>query len=159
MAGPLANRAEETERVRRLQDKEAPRYDRQAYMKFDVSDLDVSSTGSAKLRVFGRVVGGGVADRNLALGLFDAPGAKWGERGITYDTRPDTSAAVVAAAVVNKDENQWWEFDVTSWLRAQRAAGRSILTLALRNLDASSAFTVLHSRQGSFNGPQLVLTA
>jgi ubiquinone/menaquinone biosynthesis C-methylase UbiE len=29
MAGPLANRAEETERVRRLQDKEAPRYDRQ----------------------------------------------------------------------------------------------------------------------------------
>jgi ubiquinone/menaquinone biosynthesis C-methylase UbiE len=29
MAGPLANRAEETERVRALQDKEAPRYDRQ----------------------------------------------------------------------------------------------------------------------------------
>jgi ubiquinone/menaquinone biosynthesis C-methylase UbiE len=29
MAGPLANRAEETQRVRKLQDKEAPRYDRQ----------------------------------------------------------------------------------------------------------------------------------
>jgi ubiquinone/menaquinone biosynthesis C-methylase UbiE len=29
MVGPIANRAEETERVRALQDKEAPRYDRQ----------------------------------------------------------------------------------------------------------------------------------
>jgi ubiquinone/menaquinone biosynthesis C-methylase UbiE len=28
MAGPLANKAEETERVRALQDKEAPHYDR-----------------------------------------------------------------------------------------------------------------------------------
>jgi glucose/arabinose dehydrogenase len=130
-------------------------YQRDAYLKFDISDLDVTSMGSAKLRVYGHLSGS--KDINQVLALYEAPGAKWGERTITYDNRPATSRKAIATATVTNDENQWWEFDLTSWLRSQKDAGRTIVTLALRNLDASSVFTILHSRNASENVPMLVV--
>jgi glucose/arabinose dehydrogenase len=130
-------------------------YQRDAYLKFDIRDLDVTEMGSAKLRVYGHLSGS--KDINQVLALYDAPGAKWGERTITYDNRPSVSRKAIATATVTNDENQWWEFDVTGWLRDQKDAGRTIVTLALRNLDPSSVFTILHSRNASENVPQLVV--
>jgi hypothetical protein len=46
---------------------------------------------------------------------------------------------------------------VTAWLSDQKDAGRTVVTLALRNLDASSVFTILHSRNASENVPMLVV--
>jgi hypothetical protein len=132
------------------------RYQRDAYLKFDIRDLDVSSMGSAKLRVYGRLSGD--ADTNVRLGLYEAPGAKWGERSITWENRPDTRVKALGAAVVSNTRNQWWEFDITEFLRQQRAAGRTIVTFALRNLDNSSVVTVLAARDAATNGPQLVVS-
>ena len=130
-------------------------YQRDAYLKFDVRDLDVTEMGAAKLRVYGHLSGS--KDINEVLALYDAPGAKWGERTITYDNRPSVSRKAIATATVTNDENQWWEFDVTAWLRDQKRAGRTVVTLVLRNLDPSSVFTILHSRNASENVPQLVV--
>ena len=130
-------------------------YQRDAYLKFDIRDLDVTNMGAAKLRVYGHLSGS--KDINEVLALYDAPGAKWGESSITYDNRPSVSRKALATATVTNDENQWWEFDVTAWLRAQKDAGRTIVTLVLRNLDSSSVFTILHSRNAADNVPLLVV--
>jgi glucose/arabinose dehydrogenase len=132
------------------------RYQRDAYMKFDISQLDVTNMGDAKLRVYGRM--SSLSDTNVVIGLYEAPKAKWGERTISYDNRPVTLSKAVGTITVTHNENQWWEFDVGDFLRAQKEAGRSIVTLALRNLDPTSAFTILHSRNASSNGPQLVVS-
>jgi hypothetical protein len=51
----------------------------------------------------------------------------------------------------------WHEWDVTSYLRAEKAAGRSTVSLLLRNTVRSSPATVFNAREASSNDPELVI--
>jgi hypothetical protein len=131
------------------------RLDREAYLKFDLSALDSSSISAAKLRVFGRL--SNAIDTNLVTALYAAPGAGWGETSITWNARPATSSKALATATVSNNAGQWYEFDISSYLRQQHAAGRSILTFALRNLTSSSAYTIWHAREAVDSLPQILV--
>ena len=52
----------------------------------------------------------------------------------------------------------WYEFDVTSYLQSERAAGRNLVSLGLHAPSASSLLIKANSRQAKTNKPQLVLT-
>jgi hypothetical protein len=132
------------------------RFQRDAYLKFDITDLNIPTGGAVKLRLNGRL--SDTSQTNVTLGLFDAPRAKWGESSITWDNRPATAARAIGSAVVTNEQNQVWEFDITNFLRNQKDAGRTIVTFVLRNLESSSVYTILQSRTSGV-GPQLVVSA
>lgn len=129
---------------------------REAYLKFDITSLNLDTIGTAKLRFFGRLEG--EQDINVTTALYHAPGAKWGERSITWDNRPATANKALGTAVVSNDTNGWWEFDITSFLRGEKQAGRRIVTFALRNLTSSQVYTLLYSREAAAGGPQIVVS-
>lgn len=130
-------------------------YQRDAYLKFDIRDIDPDAVGSAKLRLFGRLSGD--QEINITTALYHAPAAKWGEESITWDNRPATAKKAIGTAVVSNDTNQFWEFELTEFLRTERQAGRTIVTLALRNLDPSQVFSLFYSREAATNLPQLLV--
>jgi hypothetical protein len=51
----------------------------------------------------------------------------------------------------------WHEWDVTSYLRGEKAAGRSTVSLLLRNTVTSSPATSFNAREASSNDPELVI--
>jgi RHS repeat-associated protein len=81
----------------------------------------------------------------------------WGETSITWNNKPAVGAALASGTVTNKTF-AWYEFDVTGYLAAERAAGRNVVTLALRAPAASSLTVNANSRQAATNKPQLVFT-
>ena len=47
----------------------------------------------------------------------------WGESTLTWNTRPTTGAALASTTIATSTQ-KWYEWDVTSFLQAERAAGR-----------------------------------
>lgn len=114
----------------------------QAYFRFSLGSFPAPPV-SAKVRLF-------VTDASMGTGsLFATAGSTWAETGITWNTRPATSGAALAASK-KATLNQWVEFDVTPFVTA---AGEYSFVLANGNKD----LVAFSSREGS-NAPQLVVS-
>jgi endoglucanase len=133
-----------------LMKNSAPGYNRETFVKFDLSGMGTVS--QARIRVFA------AADRSetVNLGVHGAAGAAWTEGGITWNSRPPTGASLGSTSV-NGTTSQWHEIDVTSFVVAEKQAGRSVVTLVLRVPAESAAMIKAESREGS-SGPELVVT-
>ncbi len=58
----------------------------------------------------------------------------------------------------NTTAQRWYEWDVTAYLQQERAAGRAVVSLVLKDEDTSSADVSFRSREASSNKPVLVIT-
>lgn len=134
--------------------KSSTGYARETYLKFDLSSI--SKINSAKLRLFGSL--SDVTASNIVTQVFGASNTSWSETGITYKNRPATSGSAIASAAVKNAIGAWYEFDVTKYLKAQKAAGKKLVTLVLKNLTSATPFTVFNSREAKTNRPQMVIT-
>jgi hypothetical protein len=114
---------------------------REAYLRFDLSS--VSSINTARLRLFGRL---------------SAVNSSWTEAGLTWNHRPAAGAAALASATIRGTAGAWYEWDVTAYLRAQKAAGRNLVTLILRNPFTSLPWCIFNSDEAASNRPELVVT-
>jgi RHS repeat-associated protein len=123
-----------------------------SYLKFDMSAVPAFS--SVKLRLYAALSNTG----SVAVSIYGVANTTWGETTITWNNKPAPGAALASGTVVNKTF-AWYEFDVTSYLAAERAAGRNVVSLALRAPTASTLTVKANSRQASTNKPQLVFTA
>ncbi len=127
---------------------------REGYFKFDLTSL-TGTVATAKLRVYGRLsdtVTGGV---NVAV--YDAANSTWTETGLTFANRPATGASLATGNVPSKTAD-WIEFDLTNWLIAQKAAGKTEVTLVIKALANNGGSLVsLNSRNASTSQPQLVV--
>jgi glucose/arabinose dehydrogenase len=128
---------------------------RQAYYRFDLTSL--GNIAGAKLRLFGRLISS-VASDSVTTGVFGAGDAAWGEGGLTWNNRPATGATALSSVKVGAGDARWYEWDVTDYLRQQKAAGKKTVTLVIRNVTASKASAGFRSREASTNRPQLVVT-
>ena len=90
--------------------------------------------------------------------MFGASNTSWSETGVTYNNRPATSGASITSATVTNAVGAWYEFDVTKYLKAQKAAGKKLVTLVLKNLTSATPATVFNSREAKTNRPQMVVT-
>jgi ELWxxDGT repeat protein len=131
-------------------------YNREAYLTFDLSR--VTSIRSAKLRLYGQsstAAGAGVPVR-----VFAAPGAL--PKGkMTWKNRPGAAGAPLASATVTGTAGRWYEWDLTAFLKAQKAAGHNLGTIALQAAvatDAAAIFQRGHPGPASRTAPQLVVT-
>jgi glucose/arabinose dehydrogenase len=130
-------------------------FNRHAYYKFDLAS--VGNIASAKLRLFGRLISTTAAD-SVTTGVFSASGAAWGESTLTWNNRPASGTTALATARVTAGASRWYEWDLTSYLRQQKAAGRTSVTLVIKNLTPSKTQAGFRSKESSSNRPQLVVT-
>jgi hypothetical protein len=128
-------------------------YNRKAWIKFDLSS--VPSIGSAKLRLFGNLGDSGIGSVNI--GIFSASNA-WSEGGLTWNTRPAVDGTQRGSFSVSGTTAKWYEIDLTSFLKAEKAAGHNTVTLALRS-GTSTATTTNFASDETANGPQLQISA
>jgi hypothetical protein len=90
------------------------------------------------------------------MAAYPVASTTWSETTLTGNTRPPTGSALGDVTVPNATP-AWYEFNVTSWLKGELAAGRTTGALALKNLTVSSSRVRLNSRQAGSNRPELVV--
>jgi hypothetical protein len=131
-----------------------PDYNRDAYFKFDLTS--VATVSNAKLRVFGNT-DDGTAVTFSASAVADS---SWSETGITYNNRPPLGATISGQLTASGTAEAWYEFDVTSYIQGEKAAGHNITTIALHAAFNPSGGTRidLRSREVGMNPPQLAIT-
>ena len=128
---------------------------RESYLQFGVSG--VGTINSAKLRVYGSL--NDTSSASVQTQVFGgASTPTWTEGGLTWNARPGTVGLALAGVTVTGTTKQWYELDVTSFLKSEKAAGRNTVTLILRNPTQSNALVVFNSDDAASNKPQLVIT-
>jgi glucose/arabinose dehydrogenase len=128
-------------------------YNRWVYLKFDLSS--VSSFATATLQMRGAL--GDTSGTNVPTAVYPVSDTSWTETGITWNNRPTTSATELARVTVPDMTFRTFTWDVTSYLKSEKAAGRNIVTLALKNPVANETHTLWTSREATANKPVLVL--
>jgi mannose/cellobiose epimerase-like protein (N-acyl-D-glucosamine 2-epimerase family) len=129
-------------------------YNRETYIRFDLSAA--ATISSAKLRLFGKL--SDTAASSLTIGVYGSGSTTWTESGLTWSNRPATGAAPLASFSVSGTTAKWYEVDVTSYLKAEKAAGRNVVTLVLRS-QTSSATVCAFSSDETASGPELRVVA
>ena len=130
-----------------------PGHNREAALKFDTAPA-AGGVASAKLRVFGRLSDGRAA--GIVTDVYGA-GTRWEERVVTWRTRPAATTPKLASRSVVGTAAQWYEFDVTNYVRAERAAGRYAVGLLLKSPRFTTPYTRFNAREAPSNKPQLVI--
>jgi hypothetical protein len=127
---------------------------RRAYLTFDVSA--VGPTDRVTLRLNGHL--SSTASHNVVTTVYAVPNVTWQENVITWNSRPDLGK-VLGTVAVESNAPQWVTLDVTKFVRAEKAAGRQVISVALRNIAHSSAISVFNSREASTGAPALIVTS
>ena len=122
------------------------------YLTFDISHLTDRDT--VTLRLHGDAPNAAGPVRTTVYAVRDT---SWGEQTVTWTTRPALGAVLGTVTVVGATP-QWVQLDLTSYVRAERRAGRKVISLALRNVDHTSSPSQFQSREAGSTGPRLVIT-
>jgi hypothetical protein len=126
---------------------------RETYLRFDLSSISTITT--AKLRLNGRL--SDTSNASVLTRIYSATNTTWSETGLTWNNKPASGTTIRGSLTVAGTTSQWYEVDLTSFLKAEFAAGRKIVTLVLKNPNNSNAQTMFSSDE-SANGPQVVVT-
>ncbi len=126
---------------------------RESYLKFDLST--VTTITSAKLRLFGKLSAASAA--GVAIGVYSSTNTSWTEAGITYSNRPPTGSTALATTTITGTGGAWFEWNLTGFLQAEKAAGRNVVTLALKAPNITDPWAIFNADSQS-NAPQLVIT-
>jgi hypothetical protein len=129
-------------------------FNRVSYIKFDLSS--VSAINSVKLNLFGKV--SDTQDASLATSLFSVADTSWTETGINFNNAPAVGASALATATITGTTLQMVQFDVTAYVKAQKAAGHNIVSFALKGNASSNSFLQFNSRESGTQAPALVVT-
>jgi hypothetical protein len=126
---------------------------RRTFLKFDLGSITGTVT-AAKLRLFGSH-----PTDSAALSAFAVSNNTWTETGITFNNQPALGGKQGQSVTVTTTA-AYREWDVTSFVAAQKAGGINTASLALTmdavNDNGPASFS---SRENTANKPQLVVTA
>jgi hyaluronate lyase len=124
------------------------------YLRFLLAGVD-AHVSSARLRIFGsRPTASSVTDSVLAVSSNS-----WTETGTTWNNRPSLGARQGSGVVIGSTA-QYYQWDVTAYVSAQRMTGATQVSFAL-NMDAqiSNSPDTFNSKEASSNRPQLVVVS
>ena len=125
---------------------------REAFVRFTLTDV-AATVSSAKVRLYGNSV---VSAKSIALSAVTD--ITWGETTIIYTNKPtigtqQTSMSVGITAA-------WVEFDVTSYVQAQKTAGATKITLAVTMVPSvNETQTTFNSQNNTTNKPLVVISS
>jgi Bacterial Ig domain len=136
--------------------KGSSKLNRWSYLRFDTSVLP--SVSQVRLRLFGRL--NETTSTVVTTSVYPVANTTWGETQITWNNKPASGATRLASAVLDNQTTteRWYEWDVTAYVQQEKAAGRHVVTLVLKNDENSSPYDTFRSREATSQRPELVLT-
>lgn len=126
---------------------------RQTVLKFDLTGL--ATVSQATLRLSGKL--DSTASPNVVVQAFAGSYSTWSEAGVKWGTRPLAIGAAVGQVTVAGTASKWYTIDVTAWLQAQKAAGRTAATLVLTSPVATAAAALFASDEAAAVRPKLMV--
>ena len=127
-------------------------YTREKFLTFDLSQIGAIHT--ARLRLFGRLTL--AARKGAQVRVYAASGTVI-KGQLNWKNRPIATGAALATATVAGTQSRWYDWDLSAFLKAQRAAGKSSVTLALRGVSPADAAALFDGGKVG-RGPQLVVS-
>ncbi|QOV90707.1 CBM96 family carbohydrate-binding protein [Humisphaera borealis] len=129
---------------------------REAYLRFDLTTVGPSSgLTSAKVRVAGKL--SQALASGVSIGLFAVSSATWTESGLKWSNKPATSATALATRTISATGATWIEFDVTNYVRQQKAAGVVTVNFAIKAIAAATPWVTIVSDEATANRPELLV--
>ncbi len=126
---------------------------RETYIKFDLST--VSSIATAKLRLNGKLAD--TRDAAVGISVFSAADTAWSESVLTWNNKPPAGPTLRGSLTVAGTTSQWYEVNLASFLQAEFAAGRKVITFVLKTTTTNNS-PVTFASDETANGPQIVVT-
>lgn len=127
---------------------------RNTYLTFDLSSI-AGNILDVQLRLYGGLTepsSDGVTADVVPIT------ASWSEGTITGDNAPANAGGPVASTIINSNAPQWYNWDLTGYIRNELAAGVTQISLAVEADSATAAPLVdMNSREASSNMPQLAV--
>jgi len=124
-------------------------------LKFDISTISANPS-SVVLRVNGRL--NNTQTPSIAVEAHNVTNTSWLENSITWNNKPAAESAIIATANVNSTTNQYYQWDLTSFIAGLRSTGINSVTIKLINTNSSNNQVIFNSREAGSNRPQLVIT-
>ena len=104
--------------------------------------------------MFGRMLDTRLA--SMPVGLYPVANAAWSEAGLTWNTKPAAGATAVDTETVSGTTGTWYTYDVTNYLKQQKAAGAAGVSFALKAPSASEGWAGFQTDEAASNRPELV---
>ena len=133
--------------------------DRHAYVRFDLTGVN-ANVGQAKIRLWGALPASAIAK---TISVSAVANVTWGETTITWANSSGVAGYIgseLATVNVNTTTGQYWEWDVTQYLQAQKTAGATAVSFAVKsNTQSDNGPTPFNSDEAASNKPQLVISS
>ena len=94
----------------------------------------------------------------MPCAVYSVASTTWSETALTWNTRSARGTTALAAATISGTAPIWYEVDVTAYVSAERAAGRTALSFVLVATSATTPYATFSSRKSSSRAPQLAIT-
>jgi hypothetical protein len=127
---------------------------RESYFTFDISSVTGTITG-ATLKVNGHTEDS--RDANVVVGAYSVATTSWTESAITWNNKP-ASAAALATATVTDATARYYNWNITSYIQSEKAAGHTKVSFVLKNQQETQGRTLWNSKETGSNAPQLTIT-
>ena len=128
---------------------------REAYLTFDLSSISGNITG-ATLKVFGHTEDS--RDANVGVGAYTVSNTGWTESAVTWNNKPASSSSAIATATVTDATGRYYNWNVTSYLQSEKAAGHTKVSFVLKNAAETQGRILWNSKETGSNAPQLSIT-
>lgn len=128
---------------------------RETYLTFDLSSVSGTVT-AATLKIFGHTES--TSDANVAVGAYAVSSTTWTESTITWNNKPAGASAALATATVTDATGRYYNWNITSYIQSEMAAGRTKVSFVLKNQQETSGRLLWNSKETGSNAPQLTLT-
>jgi subtilisin family serine protease len=127
---------------------------RTSFLRFALTGVGASVT-SAKLRLYGNRAAATTATDSA----FAVSSNSWTETGITWNNQPALGAKQGASVTIGTTA-QYYEWDVTAFVQAQKAAGVTSVSLAVKmDVQVNDAPDTFNAREATANQPVLMVTS
>jgi gliding motility-associated-like protein len=124
-----------------------------AYLRFDLSSLALSNVNNVYLYLRGKTA---AAYPNKLIGVYSVADVLWTEDNITGSNKPTFSASPISTTVVYDINEQWYQWDVSSYVLSQLALGEKEVSLVLRAETTEDRVVNFYSAETSLS-PHLVI--
>ena len=125
---------------------------RQTFVRFAIGS---GTVGRAVLRLHGGLSSAG----EVPVRIHSVANTAWAENSLTWSTRPPRGTTVLGTTIVRETARAWYEWDVTPYVRAERAAGRTAVGFVLLSATATTPYASFESRNAASNRPELFVSA
>ncbi|MEA2710870.1 MAG: hypothetical protein QOF78_3471 [Phycisphaerales bacterium] len=130
-------------------------WNRVTYLKFDLAGI--STVSLARLRLYGKL--DNTAAKNIPIDVFGVSTTTWAENTINWNNKPATGAIAIGRFTVTDTIARYYEVDISKYVKDQKAAGKTIIALALKGAVFTSPLAVFNSDENAANKPQLVVSS